>query len=284
MKTKQITHGAMMCAIYGVLLFLNQQTGLMIETSASWLFVFPILIYTAMNGIFCGIVVGITMALMTFIFGGFTTWFYSWMSLLTGTVYGIGLFYQWKNMTNFVICLIFSILSNICTVIIWSYLFGYDLVSEFETFRKILPFVDLGVFMIMFVVFLSLLQALCIHLVSLMICIRMHLPYQPITPIFKQKSSRFAGILSLFVWGIFFLCQNVVKCPKEVNDIVVVAWLFDCMFLLYYGVIYFMHFCILHKSRWLSFLVIFLAFVPGINFIWMLMGELDCLFRLREKK
>ena len=84
--------------------------------------------------------------------------------------------------------------------------------------------------------------------------------------------------------GDILLCQNVVKCPKEVNDIVIVAWLFDCMLLLYYGVIYFMHFCILHKSRWLSFLVIFLAFVPGINFIWMLMGELDCLFQLREKK
>lgn len=45
---------------------LNQQTGLMIEASASWLFVFPVLIYTAMSGPKSGAIVGIAMALMTF--------------------------------------------------------------------------------------------------------------------------------------------------------------------------------------------------------------------------
>ena len=40
-KTKQITKGAMVCAIYGALLFLNQQSALMIESSASWIFCFP---------------------------------------------------------------------------------------------------------------------------------------------------------------------------------------------------------------------------------------------------
>ena len=50
-KTKQITKGAMVCAIYGALLFLNQQSALMIESSASWIFAFPVLIYTAMNGV-----------------------------------------------------------------------------------------------------------------------------------------------------------------------------------------------------------------------------------------
>ena len=53
-KTKQITKGAMVCAIYGALLFLNQQSALMIESSASWNFAFPLLIYTAMNGLKMG--------------------------------------------------------------------------------------------------------------------------------------------------------------------------------------------------------------------------------------
>ena len=153
MKTNQITRGAMVCAIYGVLLFLNQQTGLMIEASASWLFVFPVLIYTAMSGPKSGAIVGVAMALMTFLLGGFTTWFYSWTSLITGYVYGLGLFYQWRNMTNFLICLVFSVLSNVCTVVVWSYLFGYDLVSEFESFRAIIPFIDRGVVIILFVTF-----------------------------------------------------------------------------------------------------------------------------------
>ena len=215
MKTNQITRGAMVCAIYGVLLFLNQQTGLMIEASASWLFVFPVLIYTAMSGPKSGAIVGVAMALMTFLLGGFTTWFYSWTSLITGYVYGLGLFYQWRNMTNFLICLVFSVLSNVCTVVVWSYLFGYDLVSEFESFRAIIPFIDIGVFIILFVAFLSLLQALCIHLVSLMICIRMHLPYRPLHqfPTKKLKSSR--NRITIRSWGIFIFISNVSRMFKR---------------------------------------------------------------------
>ena len=177
----------------------------------------------------------------------------------------------------------FSVLSNVCTVVVWSYLFGYDLVSEFESFRAIIPFIDMGVFIILFVAFLSLLQALCIHLVSLMICIRMHLSYRPLTPISQQKSSKVVGIVSLFIWGIFFLSQNVIECSKGVLDIIMLIWLFDCALLLYYGVIYFMYHSIKRNNRQFSFLAIFLAFVPGINLLWMLMGELDCLFQLRKK-
>ena len=42
----------------------------MIEASASWLFVFLVLIYTAMSGPKSGAIVGVAMALMTFLLGG----------------------------------------------------------------------------------------------------------------------------------------------------------------------------------------------------------------------
>ena len=87
MNTKQITRGAMMCAIYGLLLFLNQQTALTIETSANWLFAFPVLSYTSMYGNYGGGIVSIAMILMTFLFGGFTAWFYSCTAILIGYLY-----------------------------------------------------------------------------------------------------------------------------------------------------------------------------------------------------
>ena len=123
-KTKQITTGAMVCAIYGALLFLNQQSALMIESSASWIFAFPVLIYTVMSGVKMGALVTICMGLMTMFFGGFTTWFYSWTSLLIGFIYGAGVFKHAKNMTNFIICFILSIIANLCIILLWSTLFG----------------------------------------------------------------------------------------------------------------------------------------------------------------
>lgn len=282
MKTKEITRGAMVCAIYGALLFLNQQTALTIETTASWVFVFPILIYTAQSGVKAGLVTCISMGMMTFLFGSFTTWFYSLTSLVTGYVYGLGLNKKFKNMTNLALCFIFSFISNVCTVLVWSAVFGIDPLSEFESIKEMIPFINFNAFIFIFIVFLAGLQALCIHLVSIMVCMRMHIPFRPIVPLTRQKSPKSVGIVSLVVWAVFFLCQNVLKCSQSLLDLVQIIWFIDCMVLLYYGVIYFMHYCVVHDKRRLSFLAICGAFVPVLNFIWMLFGELDCLLQLRK--
>ena len=65
MNTKELTRGAMMCAIYGALLFINQQTALSIETIVPWIFVFPILIYTVNSNIKMSALVAIAMGLLT---------------------------------------------------------------------------------------------------------------------------------------------------------------------------------------------------------------------------
>ena len=190
-KTKQITKGAMVCAIYGALLFLNQQSALMIESSASWIFAFPVLIYTAMSGVKMGALVTICMGLMTMFFGGFTTWFYSWTSLLIGFIYGVGVFKHAKNMTNFIICFILSIIANLCIILLWSTLFGIDFYEDFRLISQYIPFISLKVFTYLMIGLLGLLQALCIHLVALMVCLRMHMDIIPPQPLSKMDRSRF---------------------------------------------------------------------------------------------
>ena len=74
-KTRQITRGAMVCAIYGVMLLVNQQFALALEESMSWLFAFPILIYAAQNPVAIAGVCALAMALESFLFCGFSTWF-----------------------------------------------------------------------------------------------------------------------------------------------------------------------------------------------------------------
>lgn len=282
MKTQQITRGAMVCAIYGVLLFLNQQTALTIETTASWIFVFPVLIYTAMNGFQPGLTVALCMGVMSFLFGGFTTWFYSWTSLITGFVYGLGLFYHFRNMVNFLLCFGFSIASNVCTVLVWAALFGIDAASEFAELKALLPFVDMQVIILISIVGLAFLQALCIHLVSIMVCMRMHIPYEPLTPLTSIKSSKKVGILSLFIWLFFLLFENVVECSKGLQSFMQLIWILDCIVLILFGTIYLLHICALHNKKRFFFFVLLGAFIPMVNIVWMIIGEIDCLFQLRR--
>ena len=227
-KTKQITKGAMVCAIYGALLFLNQQSALMIESSASWIFAFPVLIYTAMNGVKMGALVTICMGLMTMFFGGFTTWFYSWTSLLIGFIYGVGVFKHAKNMTNFIICFILSIIANLCIILLWSTLFGIDFYEDFRLISQYIPFISLKVFTYLMIGLLGLLQALCIHLVALMVCLRMHMDIIPPQPLSKVQSPRWIGIGSVVVWIAFFFVQNVIECPTGIVDLAQVIFFVDC--------------------------------------------------------
>ena len=248
-KTKQITKGAMVCAIYGALLFLNQQSALMIESSASWIFAFPVLIYTAMSGVKMGALVTICMGLMTMFFGGFTTWFYSWTSLLIGFIYGVGVFKHAKNMTNFIICFILSIIANLCIILLWSTLFGIDFYEDFRLISQYIPFISLKVFTYLMIGLLGLLQALCIHLVALMVCLRMHMDIIPPQPLSKVQSPRWVGIGSVVVWIAFFFVQNVIECPTGIVDLAQVIFFVDCILLLYFGVVYFMSLCVKYQKK-----------------------------------
>ena len=282
-KTKQITKGAMVCAIYGALLFLNQQSALMIESSASWIFAFPVLIYTAMSGVRMGLLVSVCMALMTMFFGGFTTWFYSWTSLLIGFIYGVGVYKHFKNMTNFIFCFILSILTNLCIILLWSALFGIDFYEDFRLISQYIPFISLKVFTYIMIGLLGLLQSVCIHLVSMMICMRMHIDIVPIQPLSSIQSPRWVGVVSILVWIGFFFIQNVLECPTGITDLTQIIYIVDCIILLYFGIIYFMSLCVKHQKRSFSFLSIFGAIIPGVNVVWLIMGELDCLLQLRKE-
>ncbi len=282
MDTKQLTRGAMTCAIYGALLFLNQQTGMAIETGASWIFIFPILIYTSMYGMKVSSIVAVSMALMTFLFGSFTTWFYSWFSIISGFIYGIGIYHKQKNITNFILLFIVSFISNFLMIYIWAGIFGMDMTEDFMFIHQYLPQIRLEAFMFVVVVLLALLESLCVHLLSLMICIRLHIDIHPIQPITRIKSPRWVGVVSIIIWIIFIFSQNRVLLNDDFTNIVQVLWILDCALLDFYGVVYFMSIVSIHQQRKRAPFAILGAFIPLLQLVWMMSGELDCLLQIRR--
>ena len=88
---------------------------------------------------------------------------------------------------------------------------------------------------------------------------------------------------SITEWIAFFFIQNVLKCPTGIVDLAQILFFVDCALLLYFGVVYFMSLCVKYQKKKWSFLSIFGAFVPGLNLLWMFMGELDCLLQLRKE-
>ena len=281
MKTKELTRGAMVCALYGILLFINQQTALTIESSMNWIFTFPVLIYTGMYGSNMGGIVAVAMAMMTFLFGGFTTWFYSWTSILIGFIYGIGLYKRWGHVLNFSICAILSVISSALIIYLWAGIFGYDLATEFADILAIAPWIHLQVLVFVFVILLGILQAFCIHMIALMICARLHVQIRPLGNIRDFPTPRWVGIVSVLTLAGYFLGQNVVN--SDMKDILQIIAIMDLMVLDFFGVLYFLNRSIARKSRSSTFLAIIGAFVPLVQFLWIGAGLADCLFQIRHK-
>ena len=265
MNTKELTRGAMMCAIYGALLFINQQTALSIETIVPWIFVFPILIYTVNSNIKMSALVAIAMGLLTVFLGGFTTWFYS-------------------NVLNVAIAMIINIISMALIVLVWTQLFGMDLSEDFALLHKFIPSIDFRVFACLFIVLMGGLQALCIHTIALLIFIKMHIETRPMKPIYKVSSPHWVAYVSMFIWYIYFFGQHMVELNQMMIDIIQLAWFADYALLVYFGSVCLLDACVRNHKQKLSFFVILLGFFPPINIIWVILGELDCLLQLRETK
>lgn len=284
MDTKQITRGAMMCAIYGLLLFLNQQTALTIETSANWLFAFPILIYTSMYGNYGGGIVSLAMILMTFLFGGFTTWFYSWSAILIGYLYGSGVYHKRSHMSNFLLTAILSIIATALIIYLWAGIFGYDVNTDFKDIVALFPTIHLRVLVFLFVIVLGTMEALAIHMVGLMICMRLKIDMVPIKPITKMLAPRWFGILSILMCVLYLFSQNVLHLSVDITDLLQVLAILDLMVLDYFGVLYFMNKVIQKSQRKWAFFAIIGAFIPIVNGIWVVAGLLDCLCGLRARQ
>ncbi len=283
-KTRQITRGAMVCAIYGVMLLVNQQFALALEESMSWLFAFPILIYAAQNPVAIAGVCALAMALESFLFGGFTTWFYSWTSILIGLCYGIGVYKRWSNGLKLGVTFVLSCVSYGLIFAVWAGIFGLDLQEDFAWIQRWLPFVDWRVFVGAVVFLLSLLQTVCIHLLAVMVCIRMKIWIPPIRKVAQIRPKRWIGFVTIVLLALFSMSQSMVKCSSEIQDIVMMATFIDLCVLDYYGIVYMMDRCIRHNKRSLTFFAILGGFVPGLNLIWIVLGELDCLIGLRKDR
>lgn len=281
MKTSAMTKGAMSIAIYGLLLLLNQQTGLAIEASISWVFIVPILLYTAAQGVYAGFVTSIGMAALSFLFGSFTTWFYSWSALLIGYAYGIGLYKKWRHSLNFVLCCILSVVMYIAIIYVWAALFGFDMQADFESIAAWIPFINFKAFCAIFVLFMGFLQALCIHLIAILLCHRLHIPMRPLGSLQDIQARPAFGILSVILWLLFFFGQNVIEYSIG-QTVIQIAFFADYILLSFYGAVVLMDYGVRQHIPKFSFLAVIGACIPLINLIWVFLGELDCLFAIRK--
>lgn len=281
MKTNAITKGAMCTALYGLLLLLDTQTGLLMESMMNWIFILPILFYTAKEGVYPGFITAVAMGILTFMFGGFTTWFYSWTALIIGFVYGVGIFKQFKHTLNFGICFVLTVITYILMVFVWSQIFGMDLESDFAWLERWIPTLNFLAFVFIFILFMSFVQTLCVHMLAILVSNRLRIPIRSLGSLRDFHASQGFGFFSLAIALFFFFGQNVIEYSIY-RSIIQVLFFCDLVALAFFGAIVLMDYGLSHRIPKFSFFAVIGAFVPILQILWILLGLFDCLFSLRQ--
>lgn len=252
-KSLIITTGAMVTAIFGVMLLLNRQTGNLFHEILIFLYPIPMVAYSALYGLKNGIPVCVCMALISFLFGDFTSIFYAVTQAVIGLVFGGCLHHKVDMTKTLFVVMILSALVNVLNTIVLGFLFGIDLNQEavemqimmnsiFEQTGMVVPENVLSVntlkqMLIVSMILAGILQGFVVYEVSLLILRRLRFPVQKPKSVFLYTPPKWTGYCGLVA---FFAYNTSMVQPFEnamVQSTALTIGLFGYMFLICFGFI-----------------------------------------------
>lgn len=279
-----------MVAIVGMLLFINRQLAGVIELVMYWILTFPILIYTARYGVKSACVPAVSMVLISFMIAQPSTIFYLISCTLIGMLYGYGIRKKWKNGWLLSMTGLFTFVSYFITTVVFAAFFGYDPAEDLQLVQQLLSMmnIDLGIpigkilvfFLVGTAVLMSILQTMCIHMISNVVLKRMKIEVTPMKNIFEIRVSKWCGYAILIIY-ILFLLRNVIKLNQDAYAIVFALYLCAKLFAVGYGTLVLLCILLVLKKRAFTIVVLIAIFIPGLQDIIAIIGILDMIIDLR---
>ena len=141
-KTINITFGAIVIALFTILVIVDRQTIGMLSGSLFFLFPIPFIIYSTKVGFKNSIAIIITSTIMALIFGNFATNFIAISGCLIGTIYGTMQYHKKNKWLTIGIVMFISIFVTIASVTFLANLLNTNMMIEIEEIQTILKNYD----------------------------------------------------------------------------------------------------------------------------------------------
>lgn len=262
-NTQKLTFGALLVAIFGVLLLLNRQTGGMLEETFIFLFPIPMVAFSARYGWKDSLPVFVCTVLISIVCGIFTSAFYAITQSFIGVVYGSCLHAKRDSNKTMLLVMGLSAVSNLLSSIILASLFGIDLQEDMEMMQTMMrqAIEKAGVNMtpqqmqsielllqkdtlmrifIVSMIFMGVVQGFIVCQLSLLILRRLRFQIQKPAPITSYYPPRWTGFIALLVFVLYSstLAMPALSGRKEIIRVIgQVGALCAYMYLLCFGFI-----------------------------------------------
>ncbi len=134
-----LTTGAMMIALFGLMLLLDRQTGGLLQGAFILALPMPLTAYAVQYGFKKSLPVFAAMCLISVFFGTFTTIFYACSQSLIGLVFGT-LLHRRTDPTQVLFCvMLLSVLSSVLNLVLDMAFFGYDISRDVAEILRAMP-------------------------------------------------------------------------------------------------------------------------------------------------
>lgn len=233
-NTQKLTFGALLVAVFGVLLLLNRQTGGMLEETFLFLFPIPMVAFSARYGWKDSLPVFVCTVLISIFCGIFTSAFYAITQSFIGVVYGSCLYAKRDSNKTMLLVMALSTISNLLSSIVLASLFGINLKEDMEMMQTMMRqaiekaggnmtpqqmqsielLLQTDTLMRIFIVsmiFMGVLQGFIVCQLSLLILRRLRFQIQKPAPITSYYPPRWTGVIALLV---FFLYGSTLAMPE----------------------------------------------------------------------
>lgn len=293
-ETRKITEGAMITAITAVFLLLDRQFGNVLSTNFSWLLSIPMIIYASQTESKYAWMVFFSVLFVSVLISPLQIVFYMISALILGMVYGSGIRQKWNQNKLLLWTIGITFTYNLLSMYVFASFFGYDLIATRNEFINWMNQLELfGNERILFIspeslynvidivsfFMLVILEALCVHLVSHLIFIKMKLPVERIT---IDLGFRYPKFLS--IGGIVSLILMMASNSMQMSDlwVTILTFFYLSLFIVnfVYGMIVIRCMQSLPKWIWIAALIL-PVFWPFVMMLGIVDGLMDGKFRKR---
>lgn len=288
-KTQELTFGAMIVAIFGVLLLVNRQTGGMFEGFFMFIFPIPMVAFSAKYGFKDSLPVFVCTILIAFFFGTFTGIFYAVSMSFVGMVYGSCIKAQVDMNRTLILVMILSAAAELLCTIALASVAGFDINADImamqesmntmltqagvDTSSGILSYNYLRRMYIITTGFVGAMEGLIVYYLSYLILTKLRYPIRKPQSLTSYYPSKISGVIAMIL-SMIYVYSVAKPFPSDLaQDILQSAGMCGVIYLIFFGYIALIMICnvYLHLPRILGF-ILSLLITMSISYIPMIVG------------
>ena len=224
-KVRKLTEGAMMCALFGMVLLLNRQLAEMLEVFFVVVLPLPLAVYTAKYGLKSGLVCAVSISFLSLMISSVTSIIYSIMSVVIGVVYGALVHRKASNGVLVSVTMVLTVFLEVLCMIVLAGMFGYSLSEDallmMEAFEQAgidlngMGFNFFKMIAVMSIILSGVMEGFLVHMLANLLLKRLKIEIRPISPVSMWSVPKWVGYVS----ALLYIANQVVQ-HMEVSETV----------------------------------------------------------------